>query len=436
MNFWDQFEEIQTTPPKALKNEEVMTPDVPNMSVGIEKPSEDFWSQFQEMKQPPSKMEEYLDTGKRLGTRVAEGILGLPGDIESFVRPVAKKLLPGVSRKMIFPSSEELRDIGKEKFQGELEPKGPIEQDVGEVLQDYVFTPGGPIKKALITGAGYGMKKALDLFGADATTSSIGKAVTTFGLSFLGKKNVRNFIDKQYDNARKALNPHDLLDVVPIERKLNSLKTGLQKGITTASDEAAISQIDKILSTISKNKGHLSVEEGDIIFHKLNKIWKETNDPEIRKHISDIKKPITQSLESYGKKSNPKYLEAFNTANSAYAGWAENRKAVQAMNKWKKTAIIGGVPALVAEFYFHGPELTGATLAAIAAGYGAGSGHDLFKRITSNPTLFKYYTKAGMAAASENLPQFVHNANKLDKALKEGSGSRIGDIIRGHPKLE
>jgi len=421
MNYWDQYQKVApmestTTQQQPISQEVAQNPETSS-----------YWSQYQKVNAATEQPEE-VPIGVRLLGRASETILGFPGDVESFGRAI----IPGVSDKRFLPTSHELRELGKE-FHGEkLEPKGDVEKNVGTFIQDYLLSPGGPVKKAVLSSAGAIAEKGLKIFGVDQDAASLGKAAVMFTGSFLGKKNVKNYIKQEYDAASKAIPRNATIPGNQIVQQLSSLQSKYKKGLEPAQEKEAIGYINKILGKVSQGKGNIEVEEADKIFHQLNRLYGESTDPIVRGYISEINGVVRKSLKDYGKNVNPAYLQAFNNANAAYAGVAQGKKAVNTISKWKKTALLTGAPALAAELYFVGPQETATTLGAIATGYGLAHGYDLASRIFSNPTLFKYYTKAGAAAASENLPQFIKNSRKLDIELRKTNpnSSHVSDYLR------
>jgi hypothetical protein len=369
--------------------------------------------------------------------------MGFPGDVEAFIRPyvvsgqkISKEkggmnFLPKISEKRIFPTSQELRELSKEAHQGKLEPEGDVERIGGQVLQDYIFSPGGPVKKIILSSLGSSVQEGLKFSGAAEDTQSKAKAATTFLGSFVGKSNVKDFYRKEYSKATRSLPVKETLDSVRLSKGLTALENRVKQGVDIPAKEPGLRIIKELKDKSSS--GQIPIRDLDSAYHNINQFLldKKNLSPTAEKWLKDTKRMVSHELNRYGKK-NPEYLKSFRDANAAFAGLAENQKAVQALSKWKKSGLLAGPPAIVAELYFMGPEITAATVATAAGAYGAASGYDLMTRVFSNKTLFHYYTKALGAAAQENLPQFTHNISKLDKKLREENleTSRFVDTVR------
>ena len=448
MTFWDQFQEINPVKSQLQpqKTQVATTEEEPKIET---MPKQDYWSQFEEVKPisqvKPVVQEEseksfgrkVIETGQKYASRALETVLGLPGDIEAFARPyfgvgqteVEKKTIGEIPQKRILPTSEELRQLTKETFKGKLEPEGEVERIGGELLQDYIFQPGGPLKKIALAGTGKVVEEGLKLFGASEDEQSKAKMAASFFGSLYGKKNVKDYYKKEYGIATRAIPVKETIDAGRLTKGLGALKNRLTRGLEPESKKIAMDQVDKLLSKVEGGK--ISVRSLDDAFHDINEIkFSKKLSPKESMWLDRTKNMVRSELRNYGK-VNPEYFQAFSNANAAYAGFAQNQKAVNTMNKWgKAVAVKGGLPALAAELYLFGPVATAETAAAVAAGYGLGSGYDLMRRVVSNKTLFHYYTKTLAAAAQENLPQITHNLTKLDKKLREMNPetSRFMDI--------
>jgi len=406
----------------------------------IQNQSNDTWSQYSaEPIKEPSFGEKIIE-GAEKGTRWAlEGALGFPGNIEALGRYGLRKfeektgLKPRfeVSGKNILPTTEELHQLGKEEFGEKYEPKGKIEEIGKELIQDYIFAPGGPLKKVAVSGAGILAQESLKAIGASQNAQNIGKTATTFLGSLAGKKNVKDYYRDEYTKASIAISSNKIMDSKSLMSELTHLENTINKGISTTAKDPALKAINELKSKASS--GQVAVEEIDRAFHDIGQIMldKKNLAPTAEKFLIETKEILRKNLNKYGA-TNPKYLNAFNNANAAFAGLAQNQKAVNAVKKWTKSGIITGVTALSAELYFMGPEATVGTLGAVAGAYGLANSYDLMKRIVSNKTLFHYYSKAAAAAATDNLPQFTKNMTRLDHKLKSENtnSSKFADVIR------
>lgn len=443
MSFWDQFTEVPEEKSASedkfqQPKEEIITKELSNGT------SQNFWTQFQEVPKEKSFGEKIVSGSKKLISRALEATMGFPGDIEAFVRPhiVAgqkidkekggiKSFLPEISEKRIFPTSGELREISKEAHKGALEPEGKAEELAGEIFQDYIFSPGGVVKKLVLSSAANIFKEGLKQTGASEDTQSIGKAGLTFLMNFAGKRNVKDYYKSEYQKAAKSIPIKETIDSKRLSSGLTSLENRINLGVDIPAKGPAIKVIKELKE--KSVSGKIPVQDLDRAYHDINNLLfdKKNLAPTAEHWLGKTKQMISHELKRYGK-GNPEYLQHFKDANAAYSGLAQGQKATNFIKGMKKAAFIGGPAAIIAELHFAGPEATAATAAALASAYGVANVYDLGTRIFSNPTLFKYYTKAMASAANENKAQFLKNLRNLDKGLREENleTSRFVDVYK------
>ena len=258
MSFWDQFTEVPEEKSASedkfqQPKEEIITKELSNGT------SQNFWTQFQEVPKEKSFGEKIVSGSKKLISRALEATMGFPGDIEAFVRPhiVAgqkidkekggiKSFLPEISEKRIFPTSGELREISKEAHKGALEPEGKAEELAGEIFQDYIFSPGGVVKKLVLSSAANIFKEGLKQTGASEDTQSIGKAGLTFLMNFAGKRNVKDYYKSEYQKAAKSIPIKETIDSKRLSSGLTSLENRINLGVDIPAKGPAIKVIKEL----------------------------------------------------------------------------------------------------------------------------------------------------------------------------------------------
>ncbi len=394
-------------------------------------PIQEDLSQYEVKSEEPSMFSEAGRIGGQLALRAGESILGFGGDVrqllghgviagvEKFTGKEATELRQRLEKsKEKAPPSATVREKGREIFGEKFEPKSPSEEFFGEIAGMAPLGPGkGILQKIAVASLGKSAEKAAKEFGGEATGQISANIVGTMLASRFGKPNVKDYIASEYKAASQAIPKDALRTGKRIESYLETAQKKVNEGGYAPWKTEVNSQIDALKKNV-KN-GAVSVKAIDQSVKDINShLRKAKVDPQAERWLIRLKTAAQHELRQYGKQ-NPEFLEHYQKANAAFAGYSQSKKASDFISKHKKNLGIGSTVSLVAEFAIHGPESATKTIGALGAAYGIGKSAELLYRIQSNPTLFKYYTQALAAAAAENTPVMIENFNKLDEKLKE-----------------
>lgn len=433
MSFWDQFQEVG----QSQAQSEIVAPAAsqPSSIQPQQQPAvQDFWSQFKDVERPESTGEMITrNVAGALGTAFSSA-LGLPGDIEALGRSVISGRQEGegglvgkISPEPFLPTSQKLKERFEE-VHPELKTKGKTEELIREVAGDYVLAPGGAARKLGIAAFGVLGKEAAKELGAGDKGQIGAKIVSGVLASRFGQKNVKDFINKEYAKADSAIPKSATVPSKRAETYLSQVREKVKEGGHADWKKPVLDQIE----TLEKN-----FTDGKIKVNALNQAVKDINSELGSKGIrgtqadmwlTRIKKATQHELKQYGKE-NPEFLNHWKDANSAFAGFAQSKKAAEFLNKYKTKLGLSGGTALLAEYLIAGPQLAVQAITSLGAAYGVGKSFELTSRIFSNPVLANYYLKATAAAAKENSKQLLVNLNKLDQGLKKTNPNKERKVL-------
>lgn len=360
----------------------------------------------------------------RIGSRIAETIGGIPGDISSLIQSgvitglnklTGHELSPEAHeeiKKQRLPTSKELKEFSEEKTSGFTKAQNETERFADEVAETAVGLLG-PMKfrKALGVALGSGLaKEGFKTLGVGETSQEAAKLGTMLMLTAMNPGGALKYASNQYQKAQ-ALSKGASIQATNLRGNLENLKRDLQKGITTPSKNAVIRPIEDILDKVQNNK---------ILVHDLTAAKRDLNtlmkDPELltreRKLLKVVGKEIDTAIKPY-ERTNPAFSKAYRPANEIYGAVMQGTKAFDFIRKGLGSKSL--LATALAEVALGHPEYAIPTVAGGLGVMGAARTADFFTRIAKSKELQNYYTKAISAAVKEDLPSLRIYAGKIEE---------------------
>lgn len=378
----------------------------------------------------------------RTTSRIAETILGAPGDISNFITS-----LFGLPKAPIGYLSSDVLKKGSEKLtRGYTAPQTEFEKAVDEASETFA-------SMALPGSWGYGFARNLGIPIAATLTkegikSKFGEKAGTYGqlgtmlfLDLLGGRisqgGAKQYAGNLFKERNKTIPKDALTDASGLKTSLETLKKDLKKGGVATSDKAALTKIDEILEKIS-DKGVIEVDELPKFQTKINEAIMEGGGFEIQapkavkqrtvKNLNDVKSKVIDALTKYGEIQNPEFLELHQQANRAHAVYEKSNKLSNFFKKHfgnkitspvLKTLLGLGTTAAAGTGAFFSPAITG--LLGTAAG-SAGGLYQAFKlgyRVVKSPELRRHYLEVLKNASSGNVARTEKSLKALEKSLQK-----------------
>lgn len=365
----------------------------------------------------------------RIGSRIAETIGGIPGDISSLIQsgvfagleklgmPVSEETQKKI-RKGNLPTREELKEFSEETTGGFTAAKNPTEKSIDEFVE-MAASLLGPMKFRKSLGVALGSqaaKEGLKILGVGEGSQEAAKLGTMFALSVLNPGGALKYASSQFDKAN-SLAKGASVTATTLENGLNSLMGDLQKGITTPAKEAVIKPIKDILNKVSG--GQILVEDLTATKRDLSTLMK---DPALlqreKKLLKGVARQVDNAIKPY-ESINPAFSKSYRPANEIYGAVMEARKASNFISKILGSKSILG--AVVGETILGHPEYILPTVGTAAAAIGTAKGVDFFVRLAKSPELMKFYTKAMTAAIKEDAGALRFYANKIEKEIDKSN---------------
>lgn len=360
----------------------------------------------------------------RIGSRIAETVGGIPGDVSSLIQSgviAGMNKLTGHElsqegheeiRKQRLPTSGELKEFSEEKTGGFTSPQNEFEKfgdEAAEILTSLI----GPMKfrKALGVAAGASLaKQGVKTLGLGEGAQEAAKLGTMLMITATNPRGAMNYASQQYQKANQLAKGASI-QVTNFKGHLENMLKDLNKGIPTAPKNVVVKTIEDALSKVNKNK--MLVEDLTAMKRDINTIMK---DPSLltreKKLLKGVAKEVDQAIVPY-EKTNPAFSKAYRPANEIYGAVMQGTKAHDFITKYLGTKSVLG--AALAEVALGHPEYALPTVAGYIGAKGAAKASDFFVRIAKSPELQKYYAKAIAAAASEDLSALRIYADKIEE---------------------
>lgn len=410
----------QTVQPSTQKNPEQNNSEDPFSSVRVKK-SEEFPGIY--------------ETGRhaaRIGSRIAETIGGIPGDVSSLIQ---SGIFSGLEKlvghkptekayeeikKQRLPTSQELKKISIEKSKGLTAPQNEAER-FGDEVAETIASLLGPMKfrKALGVGIASSMaKEGIKISGLGEGSQEAGKLGTMFLATMYNPKGALSYAASQYDKAN-ALSKGASIKSTVLENNLNGLVTSLKQGVTTPQKNAVIKPAEELIK--KAKKGKILVQDLTAAKRDLNTLMK---DPILlqreKKLLKNIGHEIDQAIKPY-EKINPLFSKSYRPANEIYGAVMQGQKASDFIKKTLGMKSFLGT--LAGEALLGHPEFILPTAAGAVGAIGAARTFDFFTRLAKSPELQKYYGKAMLAAAKEDSVTLRLYSEKIEEEMNKDQSS-------------
>jgi hypothetical protein len=419
---------------------------IPSRSVDTNE-SEPFDFNAYKVKEPPTLKQEIGRHATRTGARIAETILGFPGDIIRLTKGVAESLpkppeflrkepsgLKKVGKQALesIPGSEDLKNMSSYLTSGFTDPQGALEELGDEVtsLATILVKPAKAVesfpkflgtigkafgKSAAVKGVGEGSK----LLGATEGQQNAVELGTLFLTGLLGRKTADKFVSEQYQKARAEIPKGTLIDTTNLAQSLKEVDAELSKGIATATKDEVRKSIDELSRKASG--GLIEADELVQTIHDINekmsskKLFTDLDKTErklLKYRYDKFRSEVNKEVAKYGE-SNPKFYKTWQDANQAYGAVASSKK----FGNWLESKI-GSLPkhlvGSVAVDLFLGQPLT--AVGAFGT-YGLIKSGELLARIAKSPKLRDHYMRVLLEGGNENLPGVIKHLNALEKEV-------------------
>lgn len=372
----------------------------------------------------------FYETGRhatRIGSRIAETIGGIPGDVSSLIqsgvfygaeklfgKKIPKEIREEASKNRL-PTSQELKQLSEKSTGGFTSAQSEIEKS-GDELVETLASLLGPMKFRKALGVAVGSqaaKEGLKISGFGEGTQEAGKLGTMFLLSVYNPGGALKFSESQYQKANQ-LSRGAKINAVPFEGHLVNLVNDLKKGVTTSEKTSVIKPAKELIGKVKRGK--ILVQDLTAAKRDINKIMGE---PETLKGAKKLLRhpgrEVDKAIKPY-ELINPAFSKVYRPANEIHGAVMQGHKASNFIKKILGTKSV--LAATLAEAAFGHPELIVPTAGAAAATFGAAKGIDFFTRLAKSPELQKYYGKAAVAAAAEDAPSLRLYADKIEKELE------------------
>lgn len=366
----------------------------------------------------------------RVASRIAETIGGIPGDIQNLIQSgvfaglekLTGKEISEEERKKarefseVSPTSSELKTFSEETTKGFTSPQNESEK-IGDEYVQTLSSLLGPMKfrKALGIAAGsQAAKEGLKILGTSEGTQEAGKLGTLFLLSLYNPGAAMKFASSQYNKAN-LLSKGASVNASKLQNDLTQLSKNLELGVSTPGKNVVMKPAEELLKKIKNGK--IPVEELTSAKRDLSSLM---GDPVVLKREKKLLKTLGKTIDDAIKpfeKINPEFKKAYRPANEIYGAIQEGDKITKYIRKnIGAKSVIG---SLLAETALGHPEAIIPTLGSAVALYNTAKGVDFFTRLAKSPELRKFYSKALISAAKEDVGALKFYSNKIDELVEK-----------------
>lgn len=367
-------------------------------------------------------------------SRVGETILGAPGDIASFFTGLFGK------DQNVLPTSSGIKKFTEKASQGYLSPQSEFEERSDELVSDIasMAIPGSgkynfarnigiPVVANLV-------KEGLKYGNSSEKSQAYGKIGSMVALDLLSRRTggAKKYASSLFGEAEKSL-PNGLsFDASNLKSSLDKLENTLSSGGSRPTTKKALEKVSEIKSEIKNGK--IDAKKLAAYRPSINEAIEELGGfqmevprklkPKAIKNLNEVKSEVIKTLDEYGKKFNPKFLELNRSANEAWAAYEKSNKIANFLqNKVPYSPKSKAVQAL----FSIAPSSAVLGLASISpasalgavTGLTAYQGYKVLDRVTRSPVLRKYYLNTLKEASLGNIPQTSKNLKALDLSLKD-----------------
>lgn len=407
--------------------------------------------------EPPSLISETGRHLARTGSRIAETLLGLPGDVGRLLQTgvaqvergagkIREKIglepLPTGIRKPGVPGPQEIRELSEKIFGEKVTPQTAAESFIDEIVSDAAAL-AIPVKGKIPFVRAIGTALAGNLVSEGAEKAGFGekgktaaKLGTFFFSGLTGRGNLKKYWKKQYKLADKAIPEGATVEVFKMDRKLDNLERELRKGVSTPSKEFVLSPLKNIQKKLTT--GEIPADELIQFKKDINelrgKLYTDLTGKQSIRYaqgkINDLKGIVDEEIAQYGK-TNPKFLKSYKNAEEAYSGFHQSQR----VGNWISSVIpfgkLGKTKILILEAIFKP-----ATLKATIPAAGALKAGELVTRMLKNPTTRRFYGNLVKDAVNENKAGFIKNLRSLEKEVKKSDPDIFDELMSEEDFLE
>lgn len=369
------------------------------------------------------------ETGRhaaRIGSRIAETLGGIPGDVSSLIQSgvfagleklTGHKASPEIfeeAKKQRPPTTHELQETSERLTGGFTSPQSEVEK-LGDEFVKTATSLLGPMKfrKALGVAAGSeAVKEGLKIMGVGEGGQESGKFGTILLMSMINPGGAMKYASSQYQRSNDLSKGASII-AKDMEKNVSSLILNLEKGVSTTSKNAVMKPAREIVDKIKNGK--ILVEDLTAAKRDLNTIMK---DPEVlqreKKLLKVLGKEVDQAIKPY-EKINPEFSKAYRPANEIYGAVMQGTKASDFIKKTLGAKSILG--AALGELAIGHPEFILPTAGAAIGAFATAKGIDFFVRMAKSPQLQKFYAKALTSALKEDAASLRLYEDKIQEIL-------------------
>jgi hypothetical protein len=362
----------------------------------------------------------------RTGSRIAETIGGIPGDVQNLIQSgvfagleklVGHEASPEVREQAkrfseVAPSSSELKKFSEESTEGFTSPQNQAEKSADE-FTELAASLLGPMKFRKVLGVSLGSqlaKEGVKLLGVGEGGQEATKFGTMFLLSMFNPRGAMKYSQSQFDKANQLAKGASI-NATQMNSNLSSLKTDLLKGVTTSEKNTVLKPIEELLEK-TKN-GKIAVQELTAAKRDINKLMGEPETLEgAKKLLKVVGREVDDAIKPF-EKINPAFKEAYRPANEIFSAVMQGNKIQNAIKRNLSGKSVLGT--IAGEAVLGHPELIVPTLGTVVGAVGLAKGVDFFMRLATSPQLQKFYAKAMAAAAAEDISALRHYSQKIDE---------------------
>lgn len=461
------WEDLQGTESKSKESSDRPSQESLNISPkNLHKNQKENWGDFQSPMTYQGSVDPTADEGMfdyllrgraRLSSRIAEQILGAPGNIEKFVRnilpkfPEADRFLeksiseyigPENSKKFmdfgqqIFPTSTDLKKESNKLSKDYLSPKTKGESSLDEVVEDVASTfltrrlPGGRLQQVanhfLIPAAANVTKKVVNDLGFGEDNANLAKMAVWMPLSLANNINGSRYASELMNRGRNGFNQNQTVNVPNYQNHLNGVSRNMLHGDPRSS--LAQQQITGIENDIAN--GRVSMRDLMTRYDAINAAKRDKGLFALNRgdraaavrNINQVRDVVRNQIDTLGA-ANPQALADWQNGVQAWATIHRSNAITNTIQNWAKgpyaKILTGPATALfgVGSYGAVTHPLVAGTSGTIAAG-GYKTGQILY-RMWNDPSLQNYYWNAINGALEMNAPVFFSNYDKLNKKLEE-----------------
>lgn len=277
------------------------------------------------------QIEKVREPVRKTVLRGGASILGASSDVIKFLAHLVQ--VPAEARNKI-PSTDAFKKY-IQQFTGEsLDPSNSGEEIAGNVAERIGSIAGlggarSAVSGVLVPIAGETVRQSLKYGGAPEWLQAGATLLTDLALGSRGAKNPREAARMFHNEADKLIPTTDVVDARKLLQKMNNIKTTLSRGGTSPAKVAALTKVDEIIDTISKNNGKIPAKELYAFRTSVNDIMGDPKELEGAKRILiGLNGMLNKELDLYGKQ-NPSAIKILREGDQIIQGLADSKKATE-----------------------------------------------------------------------------------------------------------